>query len=161
MNLISYVYLFYIHRCGDGARGGLLCRVLRGGAMCAEPWIIKIDPLLCWLVLIEICYAAASHCGKPSCHVSLHLAAWAYLMFCQSLWCSCQEHSCSNSPRVSLCGNYFKSCIFQLTFWCPSLWASVESFHLHALMRLSVYLLKDPVLYVSRDGCVLWRRCVF
>ncbi len=89
------------------------------------------------------------------CHVSLHLAAWAYDVLAKSTPAAIHR-------RVSLCGNYFKSCIFQLTFWCPSLWASVESFPFcMRLMRLSVYLLKDPVLYVCRDGCLLWGRCVF
>ncbi len=96
------------------------------------------------------------------CHVSLHLAAWAYLMFCQSLWCSCQEHSCSNSPASLSLWQLLQKLYFPTNFWCPSLWASVESFPFcMRLMRLSVYLLKDPVLYVCRDGCLLWGRCVF
>lgn len=95
------------------------------------------------------------------CHVSLHLAAWAYLMFCQSLWCSCQEHSCSNSPASLSLWQLLQKLYLPTNFLMP-LALGLESFPLcMLLMRLSVYLLKDPVLYLCRDGCVLWRQCVF
>ncbi len=119
MNLISYVYLFYIHRCGDGARGGLLCRVWGEGRLCAEPWIIKIDPFV-MLACIKLRYAMRLPLiAANPCHVSLHLAAWAYLMFCQSLWCSCQEHSCSNSPASLSLWQLLQKLYFPTNFLMP------------------------------------------
>lgn len=53
------------------------------------------------------------------CHVSLHLAAWAYLMFCQSLWCSCQEHSCSNSLTSLSLWQLLQKLYFPTNFLMP------------------------------------------
>ncbi len=92
-----------------------------GGALCAEPWIIKIDPFV-MLACIKLRYAMrlplAAAAVNP-CHVSLHLAAWAYLMFCQSLWCSCQEHSCSNSPASLSLWQLLQKLYFPTNFLMP------------------------------------------
>lgn len=78
------------------------------------------------------------------CRVSLHLAAWAYLMFCQGLWCSCQEHSCSNSlPTLSL-WQLLQKLYFQTNFFdAPGFGLLKGSFPFCIyLIHLNVYLLK-------------------
>lgn len=121
MSLISYVYLLYIHQMGDRGRERARETGEKESALCAKPWIIKIDPFV-MLACIKLRYAMRlplTAAMVSPCRVSLHLAAWAYLMFCQGLWCSCQEHSCSNSrPTLSL-WQLLQKLYFQTNFLMP------------------------------------------
>ncbi len=120
--ILFLMYTYSIFTDAVTARGGMgsLCRVWgEGRVLCAGPWIIKIDPFV-MLACIKLRYAMRLPLiAANPCHVSLHLAAWAYLMFCQSLWCSCQEHSCSNSPASLSLWQLLQKLYFPTNFLMP------------------------------------------